>query len=103
MGTLHIVWQPFLLKQVIWRGDSKPWLMRFWKCLSADHGLILESLVGLGTANRTCGKLPVDNILGTGIGPLLAQEGRKKQMAGELGPHHSQEQWPQDEGYTQQI
>ena len=44
----------------------------------------MESLVGFGTVNIKCGKLPIYNILGTGIGPLIAHEGQKKQMAGDL-------------------
>lgn len=74
----------FSPKQVVWEGERKPWLKWFWKLLSADHGFILESLVRLGTVNITCGKLPIYNTLGTGTGPLIAHEGQKKQMVGEL-------------------
>lgn len=100
MGTLHIV-HNLSLKWVIW-GEWKPWLKWCWKLLSDDCGLILESLVGLGTVNMTCGKLPIYSTLDTGkVLWLPLRDGKADGRW--VGPHHSEEQWPKDEGSTWQI
>lgn len=44
----------------------------------------MESLVGLGTVNMTCGKLPIYNTLRHRPGPSDCPQGMEKQMAGEL-------------------
>jgi hypothetical protein len=51
---------------------------------TANHGFILESLVGLETVNIIHGKLPIYHGLSIGIDPLLTHEGQKRQMVGEL-------------------
>lgn len=48
------------------------------------RGLVLESLVGLGTVNMTCGKLPIYNTLRHRHGRSDCPRGIEKQMAGEL-------------------
>lgn len=62
----------------------------------------MESSVGLGTINITCGKLLIYNTLGTGR-PFYCPRGTEKADGRWVGPHHSEEQWPQDEGSTWQI